>query len=290
MAFVANIVDNWPLTLAFIYGLLVGSFLNVVIFRLPRMLQQQWDAACNDVQIKDRDSSTAEPSQTYSLVTPRSHCPVCKTPIRAIDNIPIISYLFLKGRCHACHSSVSIRYPIVELVTAIATTVVIAHFGPTLAGLSAVVLTWILIALTVIDFDTQLLPDQLTLPLLWLGLISNLFALHSPLESAVIGAVAGYLFFWFLFHVFRLLTGKEGMGYGDFKLLAALGAWVGWEYLPLIILLSSVVGMTYGLLGMLLFKRGKDLPFAFGPFLAVAGWIALLWGQPIIQAYWQWFA
>ncbi len=290
MEFVTIIVNNWPLTLAFIYGLLVGSFLNVVVFRLPRMLQQQWDAACKEVHIDGQESATEESPPLYSLSSPRSHCPSCKTPIRVIDNIPVISYLLLKGRCHSCQASVSIRYPVVELITAIATTVVIAHFGANLAGLSAVVLTWMLIALSAIDFDTQLLPDQLTLPLLWLGLITNVFALHSPLESAVIGAVTGYLFFWLLFHAFRLLTGKDGMGYGDFKLLAALGAWVGWEYLPLIILLSSVVGMVYGLLGMSLLKRGKDLPFAFGPFLAVAGWIALLWGQPIIHAYWQWFA
>jgi len=263
----------------FVFGLLVGSFLNVVILRLPARLFHDWRGQCRE--LLEIDESEAEPP---GLVVKRSHCPACGQTIAWYDNIPVISWLVLRRKCRHCGQAISWRYPLVELATAILSTVVIVHFGPTPEGAGALVLTWALIAATGIDFDHQLLPDQITLPLLWLGLALNLWlGLFASLEEAVIGAIAGYLSLWSVFHLFRLLTGKEGMGFGDFKLLAALGAWMGWQVLPVIILLASFVGAVAGIAIMIATRRGKEVPIAFGPYLAAAGWIALLWGDRIVD-------
>jgi len=259
-----------------ILGLLVGSFLNVVIHRLPKMLEADWKQQC--ALLLDQEPETAE---TITLSTPNSTCPHCGHAIKPWENIPVLSYLFLKGKCSQCKQGISIRYPLVELATGILSVMVIMHFGFTWSGGAALLLTWTLIALTMIDADTQLLPDNLTLPLLWLGLIGNYFGLFTDLESALWGAIAGYLSLWTVYQLFKLLTGKEGMGFGDFKLLGALGAWMGWQILPLVILLSSVVGAVIGI-GMIL-VRGKDrnIPIPFGPYLAIAGWIALIYGDQL---------
>jgi leader peptidase (prepilin peptidase) / N-methyltransferase len=262
----------------FVFGLLVGSFLNVVILRLPPRLFHDWRCQCRELLEIDQ-AEEAPPG----LVVERSHCPKCGQTIAWYDNIPLISWLVLRARCRHCQVSISWRYPLVELVTAVLSVVVIWHFGPTAQGAAALVLTWALIAATGIDFDHHLLPDQITLPLLWLGLVLNLWlGLFASLEDAVIGAVAGYGVLWLVFHTFRLLTGKEGMGFGDFKLLGALGAWLGWQALPLIILLASMVGAVVGVILMMVFRHGREVPIAFGPYLAVAGFIALVWGEPIV--------
>ncbi|MFV0477233.1 MAG: prepilin peptidase [Parahaliea sp.] len=268
-------------TLLLMLGLVVGSFLNVVIFRLPLMMQSSWRSECH--LLLEIEQSEEEPRLTLS--TPNSHCPNCKAPVKPWQNIPVLSYLILMGKCANCKVSISIRYPVVELVTGLASLFMALHFGPSLMMVGAVLLTWALIALTMIDIDHQLLPDDITLPLLWLGLLFNLNATFVSLQDAVIGAMAGYLLLWSIYWLFKLLTGKEGMGYGDFKLLAALGAWLGWQALPLIILLSSLVGAVIGIALMLIRKRGRDIPIPFGPYLAIAGWIALLWGETISSAY-----
>ncbi|NQY04526.1 MAG: prepilin peptidase, partial [Halieaceae bacterium] len=219
------------------------------------------------------------------LSTPNSHCPHCKAPVKPWHNIPVLSYVALRGRCANCGAKISLRYPLVELVTGLMTLALGIMLGASLAMVGALFLTWALITLTLIDVDHQLLPDDLTLPLLWLGLVFNLFATYTTLSSAVIGAIAGYGILWSVYWGFKLLTGKEGMGYGDFKLLAALGAWLGWQSVPLIILLSSLVGAIIGIGLILLKKRGKDIPMPFGPYLAIAGWVALLWGDTIMTAY-----
>jgi len=274
--------------LATMLGLLVGSFLNVVIHRLPRMLQRDWRAQCAVLLEQAPDPVESR----YNLIVPRSACPHCGHVIGALENIPVISYLLLKGRCGACGEPISVRYPIVELMTGVLSGIVAWSFGAQWATCFALMITWALIALTFIDVDHQLLPDIITLPLLWLGLLVSLANLQvggSPLfadvRSAVIGAAAGYLSLWLVFHLFRLLTGKEGMGYGDFKLLAALGAWLGWQMLLLIILLSTLVGALIGIVMMLGGKRSRQTPIPFGPYLAAAGWIAMLWGDGIVQAY-----
>ena len=273
---------SFVLVTVFVVGLLVGSFLNVVILRLPLRLMQDWRMQCRELLELDDNGSSAE--QVPGLVKPRTHCPQCNTPIAWYDNIPVISWLILRGRCRHCTARISLRYPLVELCTGLLSVWVVWHFGPGAEGLSALLLTWALIAATGIDFDHQLLPDQITLPLLWVGLLINLqWQLFASLEDAVLGAVAGYLVLWSVFHAFRLLTGKEGMGYGDFKLLAALGAWLGWQLLPVTILLASLVGAIVGILMMLIAKRGKDIPIAFGPYLAAAGFIALLYGEALIS-------
>lgn len=261
-------------------GLLIGSFLNVVIHRLPIMMQRESD---NYVATE----SGKEPVHTsrYNLIVPRSACPHCQHQITALENIPVISYLVIGGKCHGCKAPISARYPIVEAITGLLSGLMIWHFGSGIAGIGAVVFVWFLIAMTFIDADTQLLPDDLTLPLLWLGLLLNLHGTFTSLENAVIGAVAGYLSLWIVYWAFKLLTGKEGMGYGDFKLLAALGAWMGWSMLPLIILLSSAVGAVIGISMMVLGRLGKGKPIPFGPYLAIAGLIALLWGQNINSQY-----
>ena len=273
----------------FILGLLVGSFLNVVIYRLPIMLKRAWREQCSDMLEENPDAEPAQPER-FDLVVPRSRCPHCGHQISAGENIPVLSYLFLKGKCSSCGARISPRYPLVELATAVLSALVAWQFGAGWTTVYALAFTWALIALAGIDFDEQLLPDVITLPLLWLGLLVSLASsggqpLFVDPRSAIIGAAAGYLTLWLLFHVYRKLTGKEGMGYGDFKLLAALGAWVGWQVLPLIVILSALVGAVIG--GALIAFRGRDhqVPMPFGPFLAAAGWIALLWGEELVRLY-----
>ncbi len=277
---------------AAILGLLVGSFLNVVIYRLPKMMEADWRQQCTELfeQEPTANLEENEPEKPFNLVVPNSTCPYCGHSIRAWENIPLVSYLFLRGKCSACKSHISIRYPIIELVTGLLSFFVIYSFGATVTGLAVLVLTWALIALTMIDIDTQLLPDNITLPLLWLGLIANSFGMFVTLQEALWGAVAGYLSLWSIYWLFKILTGKEGMGYGDFKLLAALGAWMGWQMLPLIVLLSSFVGAVIGI-GMILIRgRDRNIPIPFGPYLAIAGWLALLWGDVLLNQYLQFAA
>lgn len=268
-------------------GLTIGSFLNVVIHRVPVMLERTWRRQCQEMSGAETTETDAE--ETYNLITPRSRCPHCNHNITALQNIPVISFLWLKGKCVACGHPISWRYPIVEVLTAILSMVVVWHFGITFAGGAALVFTWTLIALAVIDFDHQILPDNLTLPLIWVGLLVNLYPNPTfvPVTSAVIGTVAGYLSLWSVFHIFKLITGKEGMGYGDFKLFAAFGAWLGWQGLPLIILLASFVGAIVGGTLILMLGRDRQLPIPFGPFLCAAGWIALLWGNDLTRFYLQ---
>ena len=267
----------------FILGLLVGSFLNVVIHRLPLIMQREWEQQCHDLI-----GSAVPETDELTLSKPRSRCPHCGHAITALENIPVISYLVLKGRCKDCKAPISKRYPLSELLTAIISALVAWHFefGPAVCG--ALLLSWALVALTFIDVDHQLLPDSITLPLLWLGLIFNLFDTFTDINSAVIGAIAGYLALWLVYHAFRLVTGKEGMGYGDFKLLAALGAWMGWQALPMIILLSSLVGALVGINLILLKQQHRDNPIPFGPYLAAAGWLALVWGDSLTSGYLNW--
>ena len=261
-------------------GLCVGSFLNVVIHRVPKMLERGWEAQCAEL----RGEEPAE-QPAYNLAVPRSQCPACGHRITAAENIPVLSWLVLKGRCSACGAVIPARYPVVEVLGALIAVYAIWRFGLTAKGAAACGLLWTLLALTCIDFDTQLLPDGLTLPLLWAGLIVNLWGTFVPLATAVIGAVAGYLSLWAVYWLFRLIRGKEGMGFGDFKLLAALGAWLGWQMLPVIVLLSSVVGAAIGL-GLIVFKgRDHNIPLAFGPYLAIAGAIALFWGPSLARLY-----
>ena len=258
------------------FGLAIGSFLNVVIYRLPKMMEAEWQAQCAELA-----GRAPEPAPRFNLLVPGSHCPACKTPLRVRDNVPLVSFFASGGRCAHCGAAVSSRYPIVEATTAVLSAWVAWHFGFGLAGLAALALTFVLIALTFIDADTTLLPDSLTLPLLWAGLLLNTGGTFAPLSEAVIGAAAGYLILWTIYWLFKLATGKEGMGYGDFKLLAALGAWFGWKMLLPILLLSSVVGATVGIILLVLARRGRDIPIPFGPYLAAAGFIALLYGQDI---------
>jgi leader peptidase (prepilin peptidase) / N-methyltransferase len=266
--------------LATLIGLCVGSFLNVVIHRLPKMLERGWAAQCAELR---GEELPAEPA--YNLIVPRSQCPTCAHRISALENIPIVSYLALAGKCKSCGAPISARYPFVEALGAILAACAIWRFGATWQGLAACILLWTLTALTFIDFDTQLLPDDLTLPLVWAGLAANVFELFVPLRTAVIGAIAGYLSLWLVYWLFKLVRGKEGMGFGDFKLLAALGAWLGWQMLPLIVLLSSVVGAAIGL-ALIAFKgRDHNIPLAFGPYLAIAGAIALFFGPTLVRMY-----
>jgi len=266
-----------------ILGLLIGSFLNVVILRLPIMMEKEWFSQCNELlEITPTDSQTDKP---FNLATPNSHCPKCNHEITAIENIPILSYLFLKGRCRDCGIKISLRYPIIEATTALLSIAVAWHFGPTWEAAAALLLTWALVTLTVIDFDHQLLPDSITLPFLWLGLGISLAGIFTDPASAIIGGLVGYLSLWSVYILFKLTTGKEGMGHGDFKLLAMLGAWLGWQAVLPIILLSSVVGAIVGITLIVVRGRDKNIPIPFGPYLATAGWITLLWGDQIIQAY-----
>ncbi len=275
--------QSTPLLLAgvIVFGLIIGSFLNVVILRVPPLLEHDWRCQCQELLQLKLDQDNRPPG----IVLARSKCPNCGHHIRALENIPILSYLVLRGKCAACNARISPRYPLVELTTAILFALTIWHFGPSLQGLTALFLTAFLIALAGIDTDHQLLPDNMTLPLLWAGIVLNFWSVHTDLASSVTGAIAGYLALWLVYHLFRLMTGKEGMGYGDFKLLAALGAWMGWQMLPLIILLSSVVGALTGLILMGAGKMNRDKPMPFGPFMAAAGWITLIWGEQIIDQY-----
>ncbi|QKT03032.1 prepilin peptidase [Ectothiorhodospiraceae bacterium 2226] len=270
---------------AALLGLVVGSFLNVVIHRLPIMLEREWRLQCREVLALPRDKDADEP---YDLVRPASRCPSCARPIRAWENIPLISYLLLRARCPGCGMRISARYPIVEAATALLSALVIWHFGATVQGLAALGLTWTLIALTVIDFDHQLLPDNLTLPLLWVGLLLSVWGVFTDPVSAILGAAAGYGALWAVYRLFKAVTGKEGMGHGDFKLLGALGAWLGWQYLPAVIILSSAVGAVVGIALILALGRDRQVPIPFGPYLATAGFLALLWGEEINRAYLRW--
>ena len=263
-----------------LFGLMVGSFLNVVIHRLPIMMQRDWAAQC--AELNNTPPPVVEP---LSLAKPRSRCPKCGHPISALENLPILSWIVLRGKCKACAAPISPRYPLTEAATGLLFAFAAWHFGFTLAGLGALVLIGGLIALTGIDFDTQLLPDDITLPMLWIGLGLNMFNAYTDLKSAVIGAMVGYLVLWSVYWAFKLATGKEGMGYGDFKLLAALGAWLGWQMLPLTILLSSLVGAAVGISLMVFARHGRGVPIPFGPYLAAAGIIALIWGKPLTRAY-----
>lgn len=267
----------------FLLGLLVGSFLNVVILRLPRMLEAEWQAQCREL-LGDATTGGA-PAERFNLWWPPSRCPDCGHRIHAWENIPVLSYLLLRGRCRSCGSRISVRYPIIEFLTACLSAYVAWHFGFAGEALAALVLTWALIALSVIDLDHQILPDNITLPLLWLGLLLSLTGLFTNPQASIIGATAGYLSLWGVYHAFRLLTGKEGMGYGDFKLLATLGAWLGWQALPVVILLSSLVGAVVGIAMILALGRDRNIPIPFGPYLAAAGWLALLWGDELVAAY-----
>jgi leader peptidase (prepilin peptidase)/N-methyltransferase len=269
-----------PAAVAGVFGLLIGSFLNVVIHRLPIMMQRE-----SDNYVAHESGKPLPHEDRYDLTTPRSACPHCGHKISALENIPVISYLFLRGKCIECKAPISARYPIVELLTGFLSAFLIWRFGSGVAGLATLAFAYLLIAMTFIDADTQLLPDDLTLSLLWLGLLINLNATFVPLSEAVIGAAAGYLCLWAVYWLFKLATGKEGMGYGDFKLLAALGAWLGWKMLPVIVLLSSLVGAVVGIGLIVLAKRGRDIPIPFGPYLAAAGLLALLYGKPLAEIY-----
>ena len=261
-------------------GLCIGSFLNVVVHRLPKMMEREWREQCAELA-----GTALPPAGRYNLVVPRSACPACGARIKALHNVPVFSWLALRGKCAACRARIPARYPVVEVLAGLIGAYAAWRFGPTLAAAGAMGFGWALLALTAIDLDTQLLPDDITLPLLWAGLLINMTGAFVPLRTALIGAMAGYLALWLVYWAFKLATGKEGMGYGDFKLLAAIGAWLGWQKLPLVILLSSVVGAAVGI-GLLVFARhARDKPIPFGPYLAAAGLIALFWGEEITRRW-----
>ncbi|MDH3288778.1 MAG: A24 family peptidase [Betaproteobacteria bacterium] len=268
------------ITTAVLFGLVVGSFLNVVIHRLPRVLEQGWQAECAELT-----GNPLPAGETYNLMLPRSRCPHCAHPIRAVENIPILSYVVLHGRCAACKAPISLRYPAVEALAGAFAGYIAWRFGASAAAAGAMLFAWTMIALAFIDLDTFYLPDNLTLPLLWVGLAFNIGATFTDLTSAVIGAAAGYLVLWAVFWAYKFATGKEGMGYGDFKLLAAIGAWLGWKMLPLVILLSSFVGAVIGIGLIVLARHGRNVPIPFGPYLALAGLIALFYGEQLTRQY-----
>jgi len=283
-------------------ALAVGSFLNVVIYRLPVMMEKEYVDECM-AYLASRGSSQPEQTESnvekspehpeqerFDLVMPRSRCPHCGHMITALENIPVLSFIFLKGKCSSCGAKISIRYPVIEMTTAILSIIVAWHFGYGWQAASALLLTWALISLSMIDYDHQLLPDSITLPFLWLGIILSLFEInpHVDLRASVVGAIAGYLVLWSVYKLFKLVTGKEGMGYGDFKLLALLGAWMGWQALPVIIILSSLTGAVIGMGLIIAFGRDRNIPIPFGPYLAIAGWINLLWGGQITEVYFRW--
>jgi len=269
-----------------ILGLLVGSFLNVVIHRLPKMLQRNWEQECRSI-LKTSDNQPQEP-EPYNLFRPRSRCTHCNRMIRAVENIPVLSYLMLRGKCSGCGNPISLRYPVVEAISGALALFLTWYFGFTIQAVLALVFSWALLSLSIIDLDQQLLPDDITLPLLWMGLLASLFGVFTDFESSLIGAAAGYGILWGVFMLFRLVTGKEGMGYGDFKLLSALGAWLGWQMLPQIILLSSLCGAVVGITMILLKRQEMSRPIPFGPYLAAAGWIALILGQELNSMYTRW--
>jgi len=268
-------------------GLFVGSFLNVVIYRLPLRLQHEWQSECKEFLGTELSSSDNSETPPENIFTSRSHCPHCDHLITALENIPVLSYLILRGKCSECSAHISLRYPVVEILTAVLSGITAWSFGFSAALPFVLILVWSLVALSFIDFDHKLLPDKLVYPILWLGLLVNSQNILTDIYSALYGAVAGYLVLWILYQAFKLLTGKEGMGYGDFKLLSLIGAWLGWQMLPLVVLLSSLVGAIVGILGILILGRDKQLPIPFGPYLSVAALIALFWGQQIIDSYLQ---
>ena len=273
-------------SICFILGLFVGSFLNVVVYRLPLMMQAGWRKECREfLELDPQDPEDAKTPEPFNLMVPRSACPSCGTMIKAWQNIPVISWLFLRGKCGSCKNPISAEYPVVELLTGILSLAVAMKFGASLQTVFALLFTWSLISLALIDFHTTLLPDSITLPLLWLGLVLSLVPVFINPADAILGAAAGYMILWIVFQTFKLITGKEGMGFGDFKLLAALGAWLGWAKLPLIILLSSLTGAIIGIMMMVLFKHQRSQAIPFGPYLAIAGWIALMWGEQIVAMY-----
>lgn len=280
------------LSLVAVLGLLVGSFLNVVIYRLPEILKRQWKTDCVSFLAQENesapDSTSDSDDKPFNLVVPRSRCPRCGHLITAVENIPVLSFIFLKGRCRECKTPISIRYPLIEILSASLAVLVAWKYGFSYQAAMGIILSWALISLSLIDYDHMYLPDNITLPFLWLGLLLNLNGLFIDLSSAVIGAIAGYLVLWVVYQIFKKITGKEGMGYGDFKLLAMLGAWLGWQALPAIILISSLVGSIIGISLILLKQHHRDRPIPFGPYLAIAGWIVLLWGNDINSAYLNW--
>lgn len=285
-----DVFNQYPMMVvgaAVVLGLIVGSFLNVVIYRLPLMMEREWKQECRLILELDSEPQPSDSTEIFNLIQPNSRCPQCGAAIKPWHNIPVISYLMLGGKCANCSQPISARYPIIEAVTGLLSGIVAWQLGYSIEALTVLGLTWALIALTMIDVDHKLLPDQITLPLLWAGLIVNSFGFFVPLGDALWGAVAGYLSLWSVYWGFKILTGKEGMGFGDFKLLAALGAWMGWQYLLLIILLSSVVGAVVGISLIVFSKNGRDTQIPFGPYLAAAGWIAFLWGEGIINGYLQ---
>jgi leader peptidase (prepilin peptidase)/N-methyltransferase len=275
---------GWLAAVAGVVGLCVGSFLNVVIYRLPRMMEAQWKAEC--AALEGRDPPSGEP---FNLATPRSRCPSCGTPITALQNIPLVSWVALRGRCAACRAPISARYPAVEFVAGALAVLMAWRFGYSSALALALPYAWALLALTFIDFDTQLLPDDITLPLLWLGLLANGFGVFADLRAAVFGAAAGYLVLWCVYWAFRLVAKKEGMGYGDFKLLAAIGAWTGWQVLPVVILVAAGLGAVLGSISLWLARKGTDTRIPFGPYLALGGIVGLLWGRQAVVAWLGWF-
>jgi len=275
-----------------VLGLVVGSFLNVVVYRVPVMLERQWREQCAELAGGADVAPASKPVERFNLLVPRSACPSCKAPITALQNVPVLSYVLLKGRCGHCGAPIGIRYPIVEALTGVLSAAVAWKYGYGWPALAALVLTWFLVALTFIDIDHQLLPDSMTLPLVWLGLLLSLYApqqgiaaIPVDMHSSIVGAVAGYLSLWSVYHLFRLLTGKEGMGYGDFKLFAALGAWMGWKMLLPIILIAALVGAASGIALIAFGGRNRSIPIAFGPFLAAAGWLMLMFGPELVTSY-----
>lgn len=268
-----------------LFGLLTGSFLNVVIHRLPKMMELAWQAECRALLAQAHNEPAGHSPTKYNLLVPRSACPSCGHRITALQNIPLISYAVLRGKCASCKSKISLRYPLVELLTGALAGAIAWKFGISGTTVAALIFSFALIALTFIDFDTQLLPDDITLPLLWLGIFFNIGGGFTDLQSAVIGAIAGYLSLWSIYWAFKLLTGKEGMGYGDFKLLAAIGAWFGWQLLPAVILLASVAGSVIGIALIIFARHRRDVPIPFGPFLATGGIAALFWGPQLAGFY-----
>lgn len=282
---ISFILNSSPLLLTLLcgmIGLLIGSFLNVVIYRLPVMMERGWRKECREFLELEPDDTDSE---VFNLILPHSRCPHCQTAIKPYQNIPVLSYLFLKGKCAGCGQGISLRYPLIEAFSGLCSAIVACHFGYGVELAFALLLTWSLIALSFIDIDKHLLPDSIVLPLLWLGLLMSLAKVYTDPVSSIIGASAGYLSLWLVYHVFRLVTGKEGMGYGDFKLLALFGSWLGWQFLPMIVLLSSLVGAVIGISMVVFADRDHTVPIPFGPYLAAAGWLALLWGNDINGLY-----
>ncbi|MEE9332599.1 MAG: A24 family peptidase [Granulosicoccaceae bacterium] len=283
-------------------SLLVGSFLNVVIYRLPIMMENEWREALQEMDAPDDgmtqtesadntdQANTATAPATFNLSVPRSRCPNCDNLITWWQNVPVLSYLMLRGKCANCKTPISARYPIIEIVTMVLSLAIAWQFGPSLQSVIGIFVTWMLIAMTMIDFDHQLLPDSLTLPMMWIGLLASLVPVFTDVRSAVIGGALGYMILWGVYQIFKLITGKEGMGFGDFKLLAALGALLGWQLVPMIILLSSAVGAVVGISLIVIKGRDKNIPIPFGPYLAAAGWLAMMWGAPLAEQYYRLFA